>query len=252
MTSPNFTGVAIDRSPWAPSVQKHGHTIYYAANQPHAHWWRDSYHSWEMSTFDVFARLTPGKVVLDVGGWIGPTALWEGYVAERVVALEPSPAAYAELQANLGANAALAKKVVLVNAALDGEDRTAQVSNRADSTDQISLLSPVRALTINTLRKEHPELERVGFVKIDTEGYERVIVPAMEAFLREKRPLVFVSLHPMFITHAQVQGVVDSLKKMCPYLYESDLRTPFNTRRAAYTVGPHGGADVICTWTPLV
>lgn len=247
----NVTAASLNQ-PFVPSsVQKHGHTIYYAASQPHASWWRDSYSIWEPSTFDTFASLVPGKVVLDIGAWIGPTVLWEGNVAERVVALEPAPSAFAELQANLRANTALANRVVLVNAALDKVDRTAHISNRGDSTDQISLLSPTRAVSIDTLRREHPELEHVGFVKIDTEGYERVIVPSLEAFLREKRPMVYVSLHPMFISHEEVQGVVNSLQQMCPYLYEGDMQTPFNTRRASYTHGPHGGADVLCSWTPL-
>ena len=59
----------------------------------------------------------------------------------------------------------------------------------------------VRALTIDTLVKEYPVLRQVLFVKIDTEGYEGVIVPAMENFLREHRPVVLVSLHPLCFQH---------------------------------------------------
>lgn len=237
-----------------PAVWKQGQTVHYAMHQRHTSWWQNDYPSWEPDTFKVFQRFAPGKVVLDIGGWIGPTAMWEGHVAERVVVLEPTSTAFAELRANLQVNPDIASRVVLVNAALDKEDRTAQMTNRGDSTDQIMLpqvQSFVRSVSIDTLRREHPELERVGFVKIDTEGYERVIVPALQAFLKQKQPVVLVSLHPMFITHAEVQGVVDTLSDMCPHLYDVHLQ-PFVSGKRSYTSGSHGGTDVICSWKPLV
>mmetsp|Transcript_148528 Transcript_148528/g.475469 ORF Transcript_148528/g.475469 Transcript_148528/m.475469 type:complete len:150 (-) Transcript_148528:573-1022(-) len=143
--------------------------------------------------------------------------------------------------------------------AMNDKDGVVQISNRGDSMDQVvsSASAPgtdlirTRSVSIGTLRKEHPELEGVGFVKIDTEGYERVIVPALRDFFIEKRPVALVSLHPMFISHSDVQGVVDVLKSTFPYLYEVDMRTPFLTNRTAYTYGDHGGADVLCTWEPV-
>merc|ERR1719359_2769152 len=124
------------------------------------------------------------------------------------------------------------------------------MSNAGNSVDRISLID-VRAVTIGTLLTEYPMLRETGFVKIDTEGYERVIVPALANFFKATKPVAYVSLHPMFISHSQVQAVVDELKSTFPYLYEVDMKTPFNTQRSAYTHGDHGGADVLCTWVPL-
>lgn len=65
-----------------------------------------------------------------------------------------------------------------------------------------------------------PGIREVSFVKIDTEGHEEVIVPALESFFRQKRPTVLVSLHPMFLGHRRVQKVVQLLQRIFPYLYE--------------------------------
>lgn len=232
-------------------VLKNGVEIHYDVSQPWSYWYRDSYAAWEIGTFNVFNSFIKDKVVLDIGAWIGPTALFAGHLAKKVVALEPTTAAFSEFAANLAVNPELKGKVVAVNAALDSQDRTAQMTNVGNSVDKITSLIDVRALTIGTLVKEYPELQHTGFVKIDTEGYERVIVPALADFFKEKKPMAYVSLHPMFISHSQVQGVVDKLKATFPYLYEVDMKTPFNTQRAAYNYGDHGGADVLCTWAPL-
>jgi len=233
-------------------VVKNGVEVHYDMSQGWSHWYHNQYAGWETDTFNVFNRFVKDKVVLDIGAWIGPTALFEGHLAKKVVALEPTLAAFSELAANLAVNPELKGKVAVVNAALDSQDRTAQMTNNGDSVDKILSLIDVRAMTIGTLVKEYPELQHTGFVKIDTEGYERVIVPALADFFKEKKPMAYVSLHPMFISHSQVQGVVDKLKATFPYLYEVDMKTPFNTQRPAYNYGDHGGADVLCSWTPLI
>jgi FkbM family methyltransferase len=239
------SGVAESSSVWKAGVQVH-----FDPTKHWAKWWRSDYPGWESDAFNVWNHLIKDKVVLDVGAWIGPTALWFGHLAKHVVALEPTSAAFTEFAANLAANPELKGKVDAVNAALDSEDRTATMTNNGDSMDRISLIN-VKAMTVNSLLKQYPSLQKTEFVKVDTEGYERVIVPALEAFFKEKKPTAFVSLHPMFISHSQVQGVVDKLKSIFPYLYEVDMKTPFNTERSAYTYGDHGGADVVCTWAPL-
>lgn len=170
----------------ANSVLKAGIEVHFDPAQSWSNWWRSSYPTWETGTFNVFQRFVKDKVVLDVGAWIGPTALWSGHVAKRVVALEPTTEAFTQFSANLAANPELKGKVIAVKAALDSQDRTATMSNTGNSMDKIALID-VRALTIGTLLKEHPELNATGFVKIDTEGYERVIVPALESFFKEKK-----------------------------------------------------------------
>lgn len=218
--------------------------------------WAKQYASWEEDTFRVFRRFAPGKVVLDIGAWIGPTCLWMANIASRVVALEPTRAAFSHLQANFAMNPSLANKLVLLNVALAAKDFTGRMTNNGDSMDHLQRRLNeninVRVISVETLLQEHPELESTGFIKLDTEGYEKVLVPALRSFVMAKKPVMYVSLHPMYISHAEVQTVVDMLQDTFPYLYEVDMRTPFRTNRSAYTHGDHHGADVVCTWHSLV
>lgn len=234
------------------SVQKANQTVYYTPGQPRSWFFDTNYVGWENETFSVFQRFAPGKVALDIGAWVGPTALWLGKVATKVVALEPTEAAFTELCKNLAVNADLHGKVTAVNAAMDASDRKASMSNKGDSSDRVlGSLIEVQTKSIDSLRKEYPELEQVGFVKIDTEGYERIIVPALESFFKEKKPTAYVSLHPQYNNKQQVQGTVDKMKEIFPFLYEADMKTPFDTNRDNYTYGDHDGADVIGTWEKL-
>merc|ERR1711869_186667 len=98
---------------------------------------------------------------------------------------------------------------------------------RGDSEDRMveeDAIS-VRGISIATLRADHPILEDIGFVKIDVEGYEQVLISAMASFLREKKPVTLISLHPKLIGHEAVQSVVDVLNGIFPYLYETDMKT---------------------------
>lgn len=232
------------------SVTKLGVTVSYDTKQPTANFWQNDWGTWEPGTFKVFQRLQKGKVVLDVGGWIGTTALWSEYVAKEVFVMEPNPASFREIEANLRCNKGAPGKVVPINAGLGSEDSAASFTMSGD-TSHINSFIDVRVVSIETLRQEYPELEKTGFVKIDTEGFERFIVPALQGFFKEKKPSTFVSLHPMFIGHSEVQRVVDVLQDTFPYLYEVDMKTPFNASRASYTDGDHGGVDVVAVWEKL-
>jgi len=77
-------------------------------------WDRVSAGGWEPQTFAVFRRfLRPGTSLVDVGAWIGPTALYGARLGARVHAIEPDPAAHAELAANVAANPDLQERIVL-------------------------------------------------------------------------------------------------------------------------------------------
>lgn len=69
---------------------------------------------WEPQTFEVFHRfLRPDRSCIDIGAGIGPTVLYGAMLSRRVHALEPDPAAFAELAANVEANPALKPKISL-------------------------------------------------------------------------------------------------------------------------------------------
>lgn len=242
---------------------KDGITVTYNAASM-ARWAWFGYATWERATFGVLERFVPDRVVLDVGAWVGQTVLWEAHLAKSVVALEPSQSSFRALCWNLAANSeGLQSRVLVFRAALGDEDRVAQVSNRGDSEDAVSIDArrstqasvSVRMLSVPSLRALAPQLEEVGFVKIDVEGYESVVVPAMKAFLLEMRPATYVSLHPHRLSSEQMRGVIKELESICPFLYEADMLTRFDTKRATFQTHEdaksHGGTDVLCTFSQL-
>src|SRR5258708_34817363 len=57
---------------------------------------------WEPETFEIFdSYVTPDTFFLDIGSWIGPTALYAASKARRVICLEPDPIAAAKLRCNI-------------------------------------------------------------------------------------------------------------------------------------------------------
>merc|ERR1719362_1583049 len=100
-------------------LTKAGVSIRFDSQSRHASWWSSKYAAWEPWTFRAFEHFVgPCSIVLDVGGWIGATALWMSAVARRVVVLEPGSRAYGELELNAAKNSDRLGQLSLVRAAL--------------------------------------------------------------------------------------------------------------------------------------
>ncbi|CAE7265680.1 unnamed protein product [Symbiodinium sp. CCMP2592] len=242
-------------------VEKHGYPVFFDAMTTKAAWFRSGYRGWEPLTFRIFQRFATGQIVLDVGAWVGATAIWEANVAEHVFAVEPTPVSGCQLLANLNVNPPrVSRRVTLIRGALHNETGSVVILNRKeDSNNRIyagparPLMTSVPSFTIEALLLKYPRLRRVSFIKIDTEGHERVLIPAMRSFLKKQKPVVLVSLHPIYIGDRLVRRVVNALKEIFPYLYDSDMKTPFNIRRFTFFGSPedHYGTELLGTWHPL-
>ena len=178
--------------------------------------------------------------------------------------LEPTPAAFNSLQRNLQQNMAYLREdaVHLVNAALSDTKQAALMTNRGDSMDQLALARRRRRLsttahvsvtTIGDLERTYPILSRATFVKVDTEGFERRIMPALEdsGWLARCKPVLLLSLHPMYTSVVNVERAVNATRSIFPYVWETDMRTPFDFvqhRRRGYRGDEHGGISLIGTW----
>eukprot|EP00929_Paragymnodinium_shiwhaense_P063690 TRINITY_DN31836_c0_g1_i2.p1 TRINITY_DN31836_c0_g1~~TRINITY_DN31836_c0_g1_i2.p1 ORF type:complete len:443 (-),score=55.20 TRINITY_DN31836_c0_g1_i2:701-2029(-) len=230
----------------------------YAKHQHHTNFWERHYASWEPRAFDIYRRFAKDRITLDIGAWVGVTSLWMANVAKKVIALEPSPSAFAELCANYAVNAHIHSKIVLLNAALDAADGSALLSDLGKSTDHLikqgvfkGAHADVGTMKIATLELRYPELAYTGFVKVDIEGYELVVVPALEMFLRRVRPTLYLSLHPGSVDAGTLQRLVEKLEMIFPFLYEADMTTPFRAANASLNTSEHAGADILCTWERL-
>ncbi|CAE7332483.1 unnamed protein product [Symbiodinium natans] len=209
----------------AACVTKVGIPVRFDPSARHAFWWRTKYPTWEESTFQIFRYFVrPDSVVLDVGGWIGSTSLWLAALAQKVVVLEPSDAAFEELVQNAAQNADRRDRLSLLRVALGARRGFVQMTNRGDSADQVGIYDGRQAIlsTVWDLRElllAFPILNETSFIKIDAEGSERDLVPSMASFLHRTRPTVWLSLHPYALTVEEMTGLVALLKEMCPFLY---------------------------------
>ncbi|MFM7445052.1 MAG: FkbM family methyltransferase, partial [Tabrizicola sp.] len=74
--------------------------------RPHHRFWkRVNSGAWEPETYAIFDRHIDDRTLfLDIGAWIGSTSLYGAQLAQRCVAFEPDPVAFAELSRNVDQN----------------------------------------------------------------------------------------------------------------------------------------------------
>jgi FkbM family methyltransferase len=148
----------------------------------------------------ALGQLDAGDLFVDIGAWIGPTALPAAARGARVVAFEPDPVARAELLVNIALNG-LDDRITVHPVAL------ANRSNVRNLTAQDELGDSMAALTRRSARGRSTQVQAVDvrsllvdfegarLVKIDIEGGEYALLPAMYHWLQRQRPDLMLSLH---------------------------------------------------------
>ncbi len=127
------------------------------------------------------------RVFVDIGAWIGPVSMWAARLGARVLAIEPDPVAYNALVSNVAANGL--DDVTTLCAAIGSRSGLVRISTvtLGDSSSRVTeagLL--VAAFTLPDLLDllDIPPSD-VALVKIDVEGYEDRLMPALEPWLEE-------------------------------------------------------------------
>src|SRR3712207_221008 len=92
-----------------------GNRVIRVADDQPTFWDRVEAGRWEPETLAAIDRLVDHRTTfLDLGAWVGPTALYAAGIARRVVAAEADPAALDQLRRNLAANPGLAARIEVV------------------------------------------------------------------------------------------------------------------------------------------
>ena len=163
-------------------------------------------------TFLMRKLVNPGDIVLDIGGNVGlHTVLLSGLVDDgRVIAFEPVEALADKLSANCAFNRT--KNVTLVNSALGEEAGTAEIQvslgtpGMEGTNSMIASVHVVnhperyqpQTISVNRLDDIAEELdisERIDFIKIDTEGFEPMVIRGGMETLRKTRPAMLIEAH---------------------------------------------------------
>lgn len=198
---------------------------------------------WEPHTFDVLRRfLRPDASCIDIGAWIGPTALYSAHLARYVHAIEPDPVALAELTANAAANPLLRDKLRLHSVCIT--PHTAPItlyaggmyhSNASTFGDSMSGILPAHdgqpghvldGIRLDEFIETHG-ISDCGFIKMDVEGGEYMLIPWLWRDLSAHgMPTLYVSFHapPADVREAYIGACIEELRLCYRHLYDATDR----------------------------
>lgn len=176
-------------------VERHGRTFEVADEDFSGDWdfWgRFSNGTWEPETLDLIETMCHGGTFVDIGAWIGPTSLWAAAHADRVVAIEPDPVAFAVLEKNT----ARLPNIECHQVAVGPADGLTTITTAGDSMSRTGAGDYiVKCYTIKTLF-DWLEITDADLIKMDIEGAERDVVAYAEPFLRAFGAPLALSMHP--------------------------------------------------------
>lgn len=163
--------------------------------------------AWEPETLGVLRRfLNSESVYYDIGSWIGPTVVFAAKRCRSVFAFEPDPHAYPSLLANITNNRLT--NVRAFNLAVAAAPGVGMLSSFGASLgDSMSSLLPqapqasgwpVTKVTMDTLINDL-SCAPPDFVKMDIEGGEFDLIPALRDHLERWRPVLYLSLHAPYL-----------------------------------------------------
>lgn len=132
-------------------------------------------------------HLEPGMTYVDIGANIGTTTLAAARAVGptgRVIAFEPHPRTFSDLQKSVALNKDLAPRITLINEAvgdtLGEKHMTDLMDNDINHIDDSGV-----AVTMTTVDEALAHLPHIDLLKIDVEGYERnVLLGARETLAR--------------------------------------------------------------------
>ncbi|WP_420574464.1 FkbM family methyltransferase [Kordia sp.] len=193
---------------------------------------------WEEETFVILEKYsTKNKVYIDVGAWIGPTVLFAAKLYEKVVCFEPDPVALLTLEYNLLINdfehVILEKKALATHSGtikfggnweMGNSESTILVNDtsflskkpaegqRGTHKSRTENIIEVPSITIEKVIETHAiNPDTIALIKMDIEGGEYIVLPAMKDFLQTYTPNFYLSLHFVYLLEFQVNEILTIL-----------------------------------------
>jgi FkbM family methyltransferase len=155
--------------------------------------------------------LRPGDVALDIGAHVGDTAIPIALAVGptgTVLAFEPNPNVFGVLEKNASLNAGTTHIVPYPFAAMRHDGRCEFQYGEPGYCnggyhEGLSRWRHASAFTLEVegrnlqdfLRRTHPDLiERIRFIKVDTEGFDLAVLETLEELLQRQRPVLHVEM----------------------------------------------------------
>jgi FkbM family methyltransferase len=180
-------------------------------NDPNIHFWNNIYTHWENETFNVFDKyLNKTKIFVDIGAWIGTTAMYGSRKAKDVYLVEADKKSFEYLKLNMETNCinnyTLINKVIYNKDNIEikfGKNKFMNNSKMNDSTSQIYMENEssdefylMETITIGTIIKNFQiNISEVGLIKVDIEGGEEYILTDLCELNRIFKIPLYISFH---------------------------------------------------------
>lgn len=209
--------------------------------------------SWEPSTFNIFDKfLKPDGTMLDIGAWIGPTALYASKRTKQIFAFEPDPIAFFRLCQNLDLNSIenVTPYPVAVSDKWGGIPFGPKTGFGDSMSSQIWAKNSDEKVGAVSFEGIIAEI-KPDFIKIDIEGGEKFIFanPANKLVLETFKPTIHLSLHT-----PDMQSDLEGFKKAIidgigfyPYFYDENLQ--LIALEDAFNIGAFN--SVVATYTQI-
>ena len=198
-------------------------------------WLLNSINWWEPDTFHIFNHYKNNEgIYIDIGAWIGPTALYCANIYKKVIAIEPDPVALVELKKNISANNF--NNIVVIekglssengitqfggNGSLGNSESTLLIANKEEylsyegrhtKTHSHNEIVEIETITIEKLiEQQNIDTQNISLIKMDIEGGEKIVVPALVNFLNKYKPVFYISLHRCFLKESDINDIIDIL-----------------------------------------
>jgi len=198
-------------------------------------WLLNNIDNWERDSFHIFNHYKNNKgIYLDIGAWIGPTVLYCAGIYKKVIAIEPDPVSIGELKKNISANTF--NNIVLIEKGLSSENGVTKFGGNgklgnsestlliADKEDYLSYngrhteihnhneIVEIETITIeNLIEEQNIDPQHISLIKMDIEGGEKIVVPALVNFLNKYKPVFYISLHRCFLRELEIDQLLDIL-----------------------------------------
>jgi FkbM family methyltransferase len=185
--------------------------VEYEEGEPAETFWKEAYHDWEPGTFKVFDKYAnPNGVVIDIGCWIGPTALYLAQKSRRVIAVESNRQANATLSRNVALNS-LEPKFELIEKAIYSDNSGVRFGTNPFRPSEGLMHSTCQILPDDTPGNDQTYLaptitwaeitshlrpgESVSLIKMDIEGGEQFVIRDVLQWAYDHYVPAYISFH---------------------------------------------------------
>ncbi|MCX5923339.1 MAG: FkbM family methyltransferase [Candidatus Dependentiae bacterium] len=205
--------------------------------------------SWERETFEVFDKVKdPNGVAIDLGAWIGTTAIWLSKNFGHVIAVDADRTSLQCLKNNLSAsqcsNVTICEKPVKQTSdhvvfgprenALNLS--TSHVKKESDNINDYSIQATTFKQLIYDFVYENDAIEnkKISFIKCDIEGGEESILEDLLHFAYNNKAKAYISFHLDWWENkniAEFEYLFKFFKTSCPSLNIADYikKNPFTS-----------------------